>query len=269
MPWLEGLRELLRPPLWEWFALALGLIVGSFANVCIYRIPAGLSVVAPRSRCPACLLAIRSLDNIPVLSWLALRGRCRSCRSPIAARYPAVEAANGLLYMGIAARMGVSLAAVLAMAFATLLLVLSLIDLDHHLLPDVLTLPGIVFGLAASLLRSPPSLVEAGLSALGGYLALGLLARVAEWHYGEEALGQGDWKMVAMLGAFMGAKPTLLAVLLGTMAGAILGLGLVAFGGRSGRTRLPLGTFLGLGGIATLLAGQPLLRWYGAFFFRV
>ena len=219
MALLEALAELLRPPFREWFALAIGLVVGSFANVCIHRIPLGLSVVSPPSRCPNCGSLIRAFDNVPLLGWLALGGRCRSCRKPISARYPAVELANGLLYMGIALRIGAGLAAALAMVFATLLLILSLIDLEHHLLPDVLTLPGIVLGLGASLLRQPPAVLEAALCAAGGYLALAALARTAQWHYGEEALGQGDWKLVAMLGAFLGAKPTLLAVLLGTLRG--------------------------------------------------
>jgi len=266
MPLLEAFTELLRPPFRGWFALAIGLVVGSFANVCIHRIPLGLSVVTPPSRCPTCGTLIRAFDNVPVLSWLLLGGRCRSCRKPISIRYPAVELANGLLYMGLALAIGAGLAAALAMAFATLLLVLSLIDLDHHLLPDVLTLPGIVFGLGASVLRQPPAIVEAALSAAVGYLALAALARTAAWYYGEEALGQGDWKLVAMLGAFLGAKPTLLAVLLGTLAGALIGIGLMIVAGRSGRTRLPLGTFLGLGALATLLTGEPLLRWYGALF---
>lgn len=262
----EAFADLLRPPLWGVLALLLGLIVGSFANVCIYRIPAGLSVVSPRSRCPGCGMEIRALDNVPVLSWLLLLGRCRACRQPISARYPAVEATNGLLYLGLALKMGPSVAALLAMVFATLLLILSLIDLDHHLLPDVLTLPGVAFGLAASLLRSPPSILEAALAAAGGYLALALLARAAEAYYGEEAIGQGDWKMVAMLGAFLGAKAAMLAIVIGTLCGALLGVGLMVFAGRSGRMRLPLGTFLGLGGLATLLVGPPVLAWYGAFF---
>lgn len=265
-PLLQGFADLLRPPVWEWFALLVGMLVGSFANVCIYRIPEGLSVVSPRSRCPRCASEIHALDNIPVLSWIALLGRCRVCRRRISARYPAVEAANGLLYFALAVRLGPTLAAACAMVFATLLLILSLIDFDHHLLPNVLTLPGIVFGLVASLVRQPPSLLESALSALGGYLTLALVARVAEWHYGEEALGQGDWKMVAMLGAFLGAKPTLLAVLIGAFCGAVLGLALVALGSGSRRTRLPFGTFLGLGGLATQLAGPALLHWYGSLF---
>jgi leader peptidase (prepilin peptidase) / N-methyltransferase len=262
----ESFAELLRPPLLPWFALALGLVVGSFANVCIHRIPSGQSVVSPRSRCPGCSASIRAADNLPILSFILLGGRCRHCRTPISVRYPLVEAANGLLYMGLAWRFGGGAPAALAMVFATLLLILSLIDLDHHLLPDVLTLPGILLGLAASFVRQPPSPLEAAVSALVGYLALGALARAAEWYYGEEALGQGDWKMVAMLGAFLGAKPTLLAVLVGTLCGAMLGVGLIAVGRGSGRTRLPLGTFLGMGGLLTLLAGRPLLAWYGALF---
>ena len=266
MAWLDAFVELLQPPFRAWLALAIGLVVGSFANVCIHRIPLGESVVSPPSRCPNCGCLIRAFDNVPVLSFLLLGGRCRSCRKAISLRYPAVELGNGLLYMGLAFRIGAGVAAALAMVFATLLLILSLIDLDHHLLPDVLTLPGIAFGLGASLLRQPPAIIEAALCAAGGYLALAALARTAHWYYGEEALGQGDWKLVAMLGAFLGVKPTLLAVLLGTFAGALLGIGLMVALGRSGRTRLPLGSFLGFGGLLTLLAGQPLLGWYQALF---
>lgn len=260
---------LLESPLFEWIALALGLVVGSFANVCIYRLPRHESVVFPPSRCPTCSARIPARDNVPVLGWLLVGGWCRSCRTPISMRYPAIEAANGLLYWFLAATRGASAATFVAMGLATALLVLSLVDLEHHLLPDAITLPGVVVGCLASLLRQPPGPLEAALSAAFGYLGMAAVARAAEWYYGEEALGQGDWKMIAMLGAFLGARPTLTALFLATAAGAVLGLLMIAVGRGSRRMRLPLGTFLGMGGLAVLLSGDALLAWYERFFLLV
>ena len=269
MPPLIAPAELLGPPLFEWLALAMGLVVGSFANVCIHRLPRHESVVVPPSSCPTCGARIRARDNVPVLGWLLLRGFCRSCRTPISMRYPAIEALNGLLYWFLAATRGASAASFVAMGLATVLLVLSLVDLDHHLLPDAITLPGIVAGCLASLVRQPPGPLEAALSAAFGYLGMAALARAAEWYYGEEALGQGDWKMIAMLGAFLGARPTLAALFLATAAGATLGLFMIVIGRGSRRMRLPLGTFLGWGGLGVLLAGDGLLALYDRFFLFV
>ncbi len=260
---------LLAPETFPWLALAFGLILGSFANVCVHRLPRGQSVVWPASCCPACVAPIRPTDNVPIVGFLALGGFCRNCRQPISLRYPAVEAANGALYFFIAATRGPNWPAFLAMALATALLVLSLIDLEHHLLPDAITLPGIVAGIAASLLPGPPSPLESALAAALGYLGMALVARVARWHYGHEALGQGDWKMVAMLAAFFGGRPTLLVLLLATAAGAAVGLAMIASGRGSRLTRLPLGTFMGMAGLAVLLFGERLLGWYeGLLFFH-
>jgi leader peptidase (prepilin peptidase)/N-methyltransferase len=248
--------------LWPWVALLVGLVVGSFANVCIHRLPERRSVVAPRSRCPRCGAPIRAADNVPVLSYLALRGRCRACRAPISSRYPLVEAANGAMYFALARLMGPGPQAAVAMAFVTALLVLSIIDYDHHLLPDAITLPGIAAGLAASLLPGPPTALDAACSAAGGYLALLAVAKAYESARGIEGLGQGDWKMTAMLGAFLGWQKLLLTVFAATLAGTVVGLGLMALGGRSSRHPLPLGTFLGAAAIAVVFAGQPVLDWY-------
>jgi len=252
----------LLPALWPWGALVAGLIVGSFANVCIHRIPQRRSVVTPRSSCPHCDAPIRAWENVPILSYLALRGRCRACRAPIALRYPLVEAANGAMYFALARPMGPTPQAVVAMALVTALLVLSLIDYDHHLLPDLITLPGIALGLAASVLPGPPTPLGAAAAAAAGYLALFAVAKAYERTRGIEGLGQGDWKMTAMLGAFLGWEKLLLTVFVATLAGTLVGLGLMAFGGRSSRHPLPLGTFLGLAGIAVVFAGQPVLDWY-------
>jgi len=264
---LLDFRELLRSPLFETVAFLVGLIVGSFANVCIYRVPAGESVVSPPSRCPRCGEGISALDNVPVLSFLWLSGRCRHCRTLIPLRYPAVELANGLVWLGLAGLGGARPQTFVAMLLATALLVLSLIDLDHHLLPNVITLPGIALGLLASFLPgSPVTPFEAAAAAAGGYLAFLVVAEVYEKVRGVEGLGQGDWKMTAMLGAFLGWQKMLLVVFLASVAGTVIGLALVAFRGRDTKYALPLGTFLGGAGIAALFVGDPLLDWYRGFF---
>jgi leader peptidase (prepilin peptidase)/N-methyltransferase len=250
------------PALWPWMALALGLIVGSFANVCIHRLPERRSVVTPRSRCPRCEAPIGAIDNVPVLSYLALRGRCRRCREPISARYPLVEAANGAMYLALARLHGPTPQAAVAMALVTALLVLSLIDYDHQLLPDAVTLPGVALGLAASFLPGPPTPLGAVAAAAGGYLAFFAVAKAYQRTRGVEGLGEGDWKMTAMLGAFLGWQKLLLTVFAATLGGTLVGLALMAFGGRTSRHALPLGTFLGIAGIAVVFAGQPVLDWY-------
>jgi len=254
---------LLRSPAFETTALLLGLVVGSFANVCVYRLPRRQSIVSPPSRCPSCGALIRARDNVPVLGWLLLRGRCRSCRAPISPRYPAVEAANGLLWLALAVLRGPRAQTFVAMALVTALLVLSLIDLDHQLLPDAITLPGIVAGLAASFLPgSPVRPLAALLAAAGGWLAFAAVAKAYQRLRGIEGLGQGDWKMAAMLGAFLGWRQMLLTVLLASVAGTLVGLGAVALRGRDMRYALPLGTFLGAAGVATVFFGDAMLAWY-------
>lgn len=262
---MSWVADALTSPLWESLALGVGLVVGSFANVCIYRVPLRQSVVAPRSRCPACGAEIAAADNVPVVSYLLLLGRCRSCRARISARYPVVEAGNGLMYLALAATMGPTPRTVATMAFATALLVLSLVDLDHHLLPDAITLPGIALGLASSLLPGPPATptpLDSATAAAGGYLAFFAVAETYRRTRGVEGLGQGDWKMAAMLGAFLGWQKLLLTVFLATTSGTLVGVALMIFRGRSAQHALPFGTFLGLGGLTVVLAGDPILTWY-------
>jgi leader peptidase (prepilin peptidase)/N-methyltransferase len=258
--------------LWPLAALAIGLIVGSFANVCIHRLPLGESVATPRSRCPACRTPIAAVDNVPVLSYLVLRGRCRHCRDAISWRYPAVEAASGLLYLGFALRDGPSPRAVVDMALATTLLILSLIDLDHQILPNVITRPGIAAGIAVSVMawalgwNGVPTPLESVASAIGGYVAFAAIAAAYRRTRGAEGLGQGDWKLAAMLGAFLGWERMLLTVLLASIAGTVVGLALMTTRGRSAQHPLPLGTFLGFAGIFVLFAGTGMLDWYKGLF---
>jgi leader peptidase (prepilin peptidase)/N-methyltransferase len=256
------LPPLLESPLWEWSALVLGLLVGSFANVCIHRLPRRESVGRPPSSCPRCGARIRPWDNVPVLSYLVLRGRCRRCRAPISMRYPLVEAANGAAWLGLALLKGPTPRTFVMMALVTALIVLSLIDLEWQILPNVITLPGVVVGLLASLLPGPPGLLGALAAAAGGYLALMALALAWKRLRQVDALGQGDWKMTAMLGAFLGWQGMVLTVFLASLLGTLVGVGLMAFGGRTSQHKLPLGTFLGLAGIVVVFVGEPLLAWY-------
>ena len=261
------LSLLLRSPAFEVTALLMGLVVGSFANVCIHRLPLGLSVVRPPSRCPACGALIKAYDNLPVLGFLLLRGRCRACRTPISWRYPAVEAANGLLWLAIAFWHGPAPRSFVEMALVSALLVLSLIDLDHQILPDVITLPGLGIGLAASFLPdSPVTPLAALLAAAGGWLAFAAVAKAYEKTRGIEGLGQGDWKLAAMLGAFLGWQKLLLTVLLASLAGTLVGLLAIALRGKSMRYALPLGTFLGVAGVLVVFLGDALLVWYRGLF---
>jgi leader peptidase (prepilin peptidase)/N-methyltransferase len=266
LPAVEDVERLFGPAAWPLFAGLLGLVVGSFANVCIHRIPRGASIVRPRSRCPSCAHELAAWENVPVLSFVLLRGRCRRCAAPISWRYPAVELANGALWLGVALSLPPSPRALALQLFVTALLILSFIDREHYLLPDVITLPGIAAGLLCSLLPDwPVKPLEALAAALGGYLGMLLVGKGYERLRGIEGLGQGDWKMAAMLGAFLGWQALLLTVLLASLAGTLVGLGALLRGTPEGlRTKLPLGTFLGAAGVATVFVGQPLLRWYGA-----
>jgi leader peptidase (prepilin peptidase)/N-methyltransferase len=261
------LRALIPSPAFDLLAVFIGLAVGSFANVCIHRIPLRQSVVRPPSRCPSCGALIRAFDNVPILSWLWLRGRCRSCRAPVSLRYPLVEAANGLLYLGLAVVGGPTPWTLVAMPFATTLLVLSLIDLDHHLLPNVITLPGIALGIAASFVPGwPVRPWESVLSAAGGYVALLVVARAYEKARGQEGLGQGDWKMAAFLGAFLGWQKMLLVVLLASLGGTVVGLAAMILGRGDMKSKLPLGTFLGAAALFVLFGGDVVLAWYAGLF---
>jgi leader peptidase (prepilin peptidase)/N-methyltransferase len=276
---------LLQTPAFETMALLAGLIVGSFANVCIHRLPReyepspgrlgrlhdllrqAWSLVTPRSRCPRCGQAIRASDNVPILSWLLLRGRCRSCQALIPVRYPLVEAANGLLWLALALQRGPQARTLADMLLLTLLLILLVIDLEHQLLPDVLTLPGTAAGLAASLLPgSRVSPLEAAAAAAAGYLAFALLAWSWKRLRGLEALGQGDWKMAAMLGAFLGPRGLLLTLLLASSAGSVVGLALIALGRGRWQSKLPLGSFLALAAMVVLFFGESLSAWYRGLF---
>lgn len=242
-----------------------GLIVGSFLNVVIFRLPRGTSVVWPASACGSCKRELRWFENIPILSWVALRGRCARCKARISVQYPLVEAVTGALFVVVVALtpVGPLLAARLLLVCG--LIVLFGIDLEHQILPNSITLPGIVVGVAFSL-AGPPGLRD---SLIGVLVGGGVLYATAGAYYlwrREEGLGMGDVKMLAMIGAFLGWQAVLLTLVLASFAGALIGVGLMAVQRGSMKYALPFGTFLALGALVAMLAGRPIIDWYLGFY---
>ena len=243
----------------------IGLCIGSFLNVVIYRLPRGQSLITPPSRCRNCGYLLRWYDNIPVLSWLFLRARCRKCGTPVSWQYPVVELITGALFLLV-----VWLTPVGPLLFSRLLLVCILIalfgiDLEHQILPNVITLPGIAIGVIVSLV-APPGIVD---SLSGVLLGGGILYAIAGGYYlwrREEGMGMGDVKMLAMIGAFLGWKAVLVTLVLSSFSGAIIGLLLMAVQKGNMKFALPFGTFLAIGALIAMLAGDPLVGWYAGFF---
>jgi len=275
----------------QWMVIAfmavLGAMIGSFLNVVIHRVPRGQSIVLPSSACPACGAAIHFYDNIPILSFLILRGRCRSCRAPISPRYPAVEALCALLFALVTWRDGLSFALPFDIAFAAAMLALVFIDSEHMILPNAITYPGIIFALitrvavpylgGASHLDDLPylisvfpavpvwgvSLVGAAIGALAGGGSLWLMGFIWEKLRGVEAMGMGDVKMMLMVGAFLGWRLAGLTIFIGVFTGSLAGIALMFRRGRRNlQMMLPFGIFLGIGAVVSLLAGTRIIEWY-------
>ncbi|MEJ2077882.1 MAG: prepilin peptidase [Acidobacteriota bacterium] len=259
-----------------------GLVFGSFLNVCIYRIPRGISVVTPGSRCPHCGRSIRPWENVPLFSYILQRGRCRGCGQPISWVYPAVEAMTALCFLALYLRFGLAPAFFIDAVFFCLLIVLMFIDLFERILPDVLTLSGAVAGFALSPFQSAQFLHGVGSLSWGGpvfgsYLnsALGILFGggflwLVAWAYLKlrriEGMGFGDVKMMAMVGAFLGWQFSWLTILLGSLLGAVLGGLYMWLAGHNRRYELPFGSFLGLAAIIVTLGGPAFVDWYIHFF---
>jgi leader peptidase (prepilin peptidase)/N-methyltransferase len=248
------------------FGVLIGVCIGSFLNVVIYRLPRGMDVSRPRSRCPSCGSLIAWYRNVPVVSWLLLRGRCGDCGAPISARYPLVEAAVGLIFGAALYRWGVSWSALSSAVFGAGMLTLALIDYDFKILPNVITLPGIAVGFALSLVDPRISWID---SAIGILVGGGLLYAVA-WAYlklrGQQGMGMGDVKMIGTIGAFVGWQGVLLTIFLGSLIGSLVGLTLMKLKGREWDHALPFGTFLALAAVIVDWGGPELLAWYWGLF---
>jgi leader peptidase (prepilin peptidase)/N-methyltransferase len=252
--------------------LLLGAVIGSFLNVCIYRMPRRESLVFPGSHCPQCQAAIRFYDNIPIISWFLLAGKCRHCKQSISFQYPLVEALNAAGYVYLYSRFGLSPQMVLYALFFSALVVITFIDLHHKIIPDLISLPGIAVGLAASVLFQfyhpsslqgfPPGFVNALLGAALGYALFYLIAVGSRAILKQDGMGGGDIKLIAMIGAFLGWKMMFLTIMLGAFSGSIVGISLMVFFGKGRRYAVPFGPFLALGAMVSLFWGPALWVWY-------
>jgi leader peptidase (prepilin peptidase)/N-methyltransferase len=273
------------------FVGVLGAMIGSFLNVVIHRLPREQSIVFPNSTCPRCRASIKAYDNIPVLSFLILRGQCRSCGARISPRYPAVEALTALLFAAVTWHDGVSFVLAFDLAFTAAIVALLFIDAEHMILPNAITYPGILFALITRVVvpyvagpshfddlpglvtHFPPtwpvplvSLFGAAIGALAGGGSLWLMGFLWEKLRGVEAMGFGDVKMMFMVGAYLGWRLTILTILLGAFTGSLAGIAVMLRRGRNLQMMLPFGIFLGIGSIVSLLAGSRIIEWYAAQF---
>ncbi|MEW6714589.1 MAG: prepilin peptidase [Nitrospirota bacterium] len=260
------------------FVFIFGSIIGSFLNVCIHRIPRGSSIVFPASSCPSCGSPIKFYDNIPILSYLLLMGRCRACQAKISSRYPFVEFLNGIFYVFALYRFGSdSIWTVLIyFVFLSALIVITFIDIDFQIIPDSITLPGIPIALilGSTLLPDPfegfdyfqkfqPLGLKASLIGMisgGGFFYL--VAALGKALLKKDAMGGGDIKMMAMVGGLMGWKSVILTTFLASLLGSVIGIALIAVKGRRWGSRIPFGPYLALGSVITLFYGHELLMWY-------
>lgn len=247
-----------------------GAVIGSFLNVCIYRIPRKQSIIFPSSRCPSCNTPIRARDNIPILSYLFLFGRCRSCGNRISPRYPLVEALNVLLYAAVLWRYGIGLDFVIYCLLLSALVVITFIDLDFLIIPDRITLVGIPLGLAAGCFILPDPFMRASslgykaaiMGALGGFIFYFLMAELSIRLFRKEGMGGGDIKLMAMIGGVMGWKTVILTTFAGSLLGSIVGTIVMVVKGKGRGTLIPFGPFLAMGAVISLLFGQEILAWY-------
>ncbi len=247
-------------------AALVGAVIGSFLNVCIYRLPLRQSIVWPASACESCRRELAWFENIPIVSWIALGAKCRTCRAPLSMRHPIVEALTAMMFGAAAWHYGTpSLLLLSRLVFGCALIVLFAIDLEHHLLPNVVTLPGIIVGFAFSVFTNEPGWVA---SLVGIAIGGGILWLIAEVYYRlrhEEGLGMGDVKMLAMIGAFVGWQLTIVTLMMASVAGSVVGLLLIASRKGDMKHALPFGTFLALGAALAVTVGPDLLRWYLGF----
>lgn len=247
------------------FIFIFGAIIGSFLNVCIYRIPRGLSLIVPSSRCPSCNNQIMPWDNVPILSYLFLRGRCRYCKEKIPFRYPLVEVLNGFMYISVFWRFGWGLHSLTFCILCSALIVITFIDFDFQIIPDRITLVGIPLGLVAGSFLLPDPFMRASAlgyksSLLGFLLGGGLFYLIAILSKG--GMGGGDIKMMAMVGSFMGWKSVLLTMFAGSLTGSVIGIFLMIYKGKGRKSKIPFGPYLALGTLITLFFGQEILLWY-------
>jgi len=248
------------------FTFLYGIVIGSFLNVLIHRLPQGKSIIKPGSHCPNCGAPIALYDNIPLISYLILRGKCRNCKSSISYQYPLVEGITGALFVIFYLKSGLSLVFITETVFSALIIVLIFTDLNHQLLPDVITIPGTIGGLLFSL---NGGLTTIGSSLIGAGLGAGIVLAIRELYFRlreEEGMGLGDVKLMAMIGAFLGWERALLTLVIGSFLGSVVGIIIIAKEKGDLRFPLPFGSFLGIASIFSLFYGEELISLYRSFF---
>jgi leader peptidase (prepilin peptidase)/N-methyltransferase len=243
-------------------SVVFGAIMGSFLNVCIHRLPKGESIVAPGSHCPHCKSPIKFYDNIPLISYLLLGGRCRNCRGTISIQYPLVEGVTALSSFLLFLRFGVSWSYFFYFAFVASLIIITVIDLFHQIIPDVISLPGIGVGLLASLIVPDLPFLNSLKGMLVGGGSLFVVATLYQWLFKREGMGGGDVKLLAMIGAFLGWKAVILTILLSSLIGSITGMIVMVAKGKDFKYAIPFGPFLSLGAVISLFYGEKIITWY-------
>jgi leader peptidase (prepilin peptidase)/N-methyltransferase len=248
--------------MWHIISIIFGALIGSFLNVCILRLPQEESIITPGSHCPQCKKPIKFYDNIPLVSYLLLRGRCRYCHSPISIQYPLVEGITALSSLILFLKFGPTLSYLFYFSFVSALIVITLIDLYHQIIPDVISLPGIGVGILASLFIPQITLLNSLIGILLGGGSLFLVATIYQWLFKREGMGGGDVKLLAMIGAFLGWKAVILTILLGSLLGSISGIIIMVSKGKDFKYAIPFGPFLSLGAVIALFYGENIIRWY-------
>ncbi len=243
-------------------SILFGAMVGSFLNVCILRMPKGESIIFPGSHCPLCQTPIRFYDNLPLLSYLLLGGKCRHCKTSISIQYPIVEGITALSALLLWIKFGVSLSYLIYFSFTAALIIITVIDLYHQIIPDVISLPGIGVGLLGALVVPQVTFLNALIGVIVGGGSLFLVATIYQWLFKREGMGGGDVKLLAMIGAFLGWKAVLLTILLSSFVGSVVGIILILIKGRDFKYAIPFGPFLALGAVISLFLGEEMIRWY-------
>jgi leader peptidase (prepilin peptidase)/N-methyltransferase len=244
------------------FAFVFGAVVGSFLNVCIYRLPRGESIVFPASHCPTCGKGIRPYDNIPIVSYLFLRGRCRFCGARISSQYPVVELINALLTMFLFIKCGFSLTFLFLFIFCSALVVITFVDLEHRIIPDVISLPGIVLGFISSFFLNWLSWQDSLIGIIAGGGSLFIVATVYQLITKKEGMGGGDIKLLAMMGAFLGWMAVPFIVFASSLVGSVIGVTIMLAQKKDSKLAIPFGPFLAFGAILYVFYGKQLIFWY-------
>lgn len=244
------------------FALVFGMVVGSFLNVCICRMPNNESIVSPPSHCPHCSYQIRWYDNIPLLSYLILRGKCRGCGAHISLQYPLVELLNGVLALFLFLRFGPTLAFAALFLLCSALVVITFIDIEHQIIPDEISLSGIVVGFVLSFFLKGHTWLNSLLGILLGGGSLLLVAYIYQRLTGKDGMGGGDIKLLAMMGAFLGWKAIPFIIFASSLIGSVVGISIMLLQKKDSKLAIPFGPYLAFGAVLYIFYGKPLIHWY-------